>query len=559
MLRAHRYIAAFAAAVLAAPPLPSLPQTVQAQQEAPTVRVTTRLVVVNVVVQDKKGAPVEGLSREDFTVLDEGQPQSISLFSVETARRQLTTEPLPPNTFTNRPADSGNLQSVTAILLDFLNTRWQDRVYAKEQVVKFLQQLQPDDRVALYSLGTGLRVLHNFTTDSASLVRALKRQKDTDTTHVEASIPEEADTGDAEIDAILNELFQQMADFYVQDRARRTADALVDISNHLSSFPGRKNLVWVSSSFPISIGMDEMVLGSTRNRQMLTPDIERAVRALNDANLAVYPVDARGLVVGLPDISQRPPARSRGRPSALIDNRALNLSHDTMNLLAERTGGRAFYNNNDIKGAIRRAIDDAQVTYTLGYYPAHNKWNGDFRRIRVSLTRKGARLRHRTGYFTLLPRPPAEADPETRRLDLVREAQNPLPSSSVGLTVHIKPLRSAGTLAVRLDVRLDLSQLTLAEQNGRHTGTLDWLFGQFHSEGEKLRTAMQTTALSLSQANLQEAAHSGVQISKLIELAPSAEQLVVVVRDVPSGNLGSVFIPLKPLLESELAPAPNPR
>jgi VWFA-related protein len=558
MLRQRPRFAALLVASLLCLPITIQPQ--QAPQEPAALRVTTRLVVVNVIVQDSKGAPLEGLTRDDFALRDEGDPQGISLFSMETMRRLVTAEPLPPNTFSNRAANSqGQGQSVTAILLDFLNTRWQDRVYAKAQVVKFLQQLQPDDRVALYSLSSGLRVLHNFTTDSESLVRALNRQKNADATHAEASIPEQADTGDADMDAILNELFQQMADFYVQDRARRTADAMVAIANHLASFPGRKNLVWVSSSFPIHMGMDEMVPNSTRNRQTFSRDIERAVRALNNANLSVYPVDARGLVVGMPDISRRPPAGSRGRLSSLIDNRALNLSHDTMNLLADRTGGRAFYNSNDIKGAIRRAIDDAQVTYTLGYYPSHNKWDGAFRRIRVSVNRKDAKLRYRTGYFTLLPPQPAGSDLQERQLELVREAQNPLPSTSVGFTVHVKPLRSAGTLAVRLTVELPVSQVTLAEENGRHNGTLDWLFGQFHSDGEKLRTVMQTTPLSFSLADLQEASRGGVQISKLIELAPSAERLVVIVRDVPSGNLGSVFIPLKPLLELEPAPAPNPR
>src|SRR5262249_3691066 len=143
------------------------------KKEPPILRVSTRLVQVNALVEDKSGNPVADLTREDFILTEKGQPQTISLFSMESSRPPETAKPLPPNTFTNRSEyRAGTPPSVTAVLLDGLNTRFQDQAYAKTQIIKFLEQLQPHDRVALYALGTRLRVLHDFTSDAAPLLRA---------------------------------------------------------------------------------------------------------------------------------------------------------------------------------------------------------------------------------------------------------------------------------------------------------------------------------------------------------------------------------------------------
>jgi VWFA-related protein len=181
----------------------------------------------------------------------------------------------------------------------------------------------------------------------------------------------------------MNAANQCLTDFYTVNRVERTAGTLEDIANHLAPLPGRKNLIWVSGSFPLYIWLDAPYTPAiaTQERRTFSNEIERAARALNNAGLAIYPVDARGLIA--PSFANRRPGSTRGdipgrrgyqAPITLSPNRA---NFDALNTLADRTGGRVFYHTNDILGSIRRAIDDSRVTYVLGYYPSHGQWDGD--------------------------------------------------------------------------------------------------------------------------------------------------------------------------------------
>src|ERR1700722_13322788 len=154
--------------------------TAAAQTPAPVLKTTTHLVQVNVVVHGKKDQPVEDLKKEDFTVLDNGQPQQIATFSLESANPAEAQKrtPLGQNIFTNRVELKPKApNSVTILLLDRLNTRLEDQVYAKQQLIKALGQVQPEDRVAVYALGIDLKIIHDFSTDSTSILRALGKLK----------------------------------------------------------------------------------------------------------------------------------------------------------------------------------------------------------------------------------------------------------------------------------------------------------------------------------------------------------------------------------------------
>ncbi len=146
--------------------------------------------------------------------------------------------------------------SVTVILLDALNTHFIDMAYARGQVKKFLKQLRPGDRVALYGLSNELYVLHDFTQDADSLLRALDDSKNTENFHVGASEETPADTGDDNVDAFMDQASHQIAEYANIDRADLTAQALEAIADHLAGMPGRKNLVWVSGAFPINMTGD---------------------------------------------------------------------------------------------------------------------------------------------------------------------------------------------------------------------------------------------------------------------------------------------------------------
>src|ERR1700686_2230394 len=160
----------------AAPHSPQSPNQPAAPQDSPIIRSTTHLVQVSVVVTDKKGQPITGLKKENFTVLDESNPQQIAFFFAEAPRPAAPTTPLPKNVYTNRYDLKGqDPGAVTVVLFDSLNTSPQDQAYVRQQVTKFLKTLKPQDHVAIYALTTKLLLLHEFTQDSAALVDAANK------------------------------------------------------------------------------------------------------------------------------------------------------------------------------------------------------------------------------------------------------------------------------------------------------------------------------------------------------------------------------------------------
>src|SRR5215831_10038510 len=274
-------------------------------QEDGVLKVTTRLVQISVVVHDKNGMPVRDLTKEDFALFDKGQEQKILFFSKESSEVPLVNAPpLEPGVVSNRFANftSGGQKhlaplptSLTVILLDGLNTSFTDQHYAKEALIKFLNQIQPGDRVAIYTLTNGLRVLHDFTSDTESLLSALAKHRNQESSALSASSYDDANTGDDNLDAFLDLSNDAIANFYQARRVETTLSALEAIAHHLAGMPGRKNLIWLSGGFPAIVGQN--VDGSLSNDfQTYSDQIKRAMRTINDIGLAIYPVDARGLM-----------------------------------------------------------------------------------------------------------------------------------------------------------------------------------------------------------------------------------------------------------------------
>jgi len=256
---------------------------------------------------------------------------------------------------------------------------------------------------------------------------------------VDASVAQESDNPNRNIAAFLNNAYQREANFFTENRVHQTVEALTAIANHVGTLPGRKNLIWVSATFPFSIGYDNPAVRGFDNRKLFANDIETAARALTTANMAVYPVDARGLTT--PDTGATAKIASPFGSSRIASQPAFRpvstATFDTMNMLADRTGGRAFYNRNDVWGAIRDAIDDSRVTYELGYYPQGIEWNGKFREIRVEVKRPGAHVRARKGYFAL---PEPKLTPQLRQAIIALSAKSPLEPTGIGVTVHVEKI-----------------------------------------------------------------------------------------------------------------------
>ena len=528
----------------APPPDQSFPAptaTSSGQTAKTTLRVTTRAVQVSVIAQDRDGRAVSGLTKNDFTVFDNGAPQKIASFTQQsshvTADIRLVSAPAPANTFSNRFENKSNVPpSITVILLDTLNTDFHDMASARGQVVSFLRQVQPEDRIALYALTQKLVVLHDFTTDNAVLLRALGKVSKTDQGSV-AQLEQSTATGSAisEVqsggagDGNAGIFLQGLDREYVSDltnTVEETASAFKAIAKHLASLPGRKNLVWVSGSFPFQLTWTP---GSRNETKSFDAEINDASQALSDANVAIYPVDARALLApGLPAVLQKP---SRPPQNTL----------DTMQVLAQKTGGLAFYNTNDIGGSIRRAIDDASLTYEIAYYPTNDKWDGRFRDIKVEVNKPGVHLRYRNGYIAS-PNEQHTADNSAHLLTAA--ARSSLEATELGLNVQINAVDAPGPKQVKVEVRVDPDRLHFEMNAGHWTDNVEVAWIELDADGNDIGHSARTMRLNIPDQTHDKVEREGLVFSQTIGLVDGCVELRLVARDGGTGALGSVNISL---------------
>jgi VWFA-related protein len=529
--------------------------TPPASQALTPLRVATHFVQVHVIVQDKKGAPVTGLAKEDFTLLDQGQPEKIAFFSEESgnlAEAQASAQPLPPGIFSNRYEQTGQAPgNVTVILLDALNTPFTVQSYMRSSAVKVLRQLNPQDHVAIYVLGPGrLRIIQDFTQNSTALLHAINTEKGQYSLEVDTSAGDNALTGGDpftdEWDAAggANGWNAKWAHSLIPARAQFTSQAIAAIANHLASIPGRKSLVWLSSNFPVSMGL---------------------TRVLNQSDIAVYPMDPGGMrnapafAATAGETSQLGGHSTGGENGLPVDTSTLSPSLDpsTMNELADRTGGRASYNNNDIAGSVRSAMDDGRVSYVLGYYPNHGKWDGRFHEITVKVDRSDVGVRSRKGYFAL-----AEAPSGQKEMHAVIEdaLKSPLDSTGLGLTVGVQPGSQLGQASFTLN--LDAQGVRLDEDAGQWKGGLEIVFCQYDAKGDSIGAVESHLTLNLQKEMYDHVMQQGIKMTKQLAIASGAEILKVVVFDTASGAMGTVTVPVKnyhqPVPEGTAAPPGAP-
>ncbi len=531
-----------------------------AREKASCLRVVTRLVQVNVVVLDNHKQAVEGLTKDDFRILDGGRPQQISVFRVDINQPAVAPGPkLPRGIYTNGLGSRAQaLRNVTAVLLDGLNTRTQDQAYARAQIMKFLERLPPGDHIALYALGSDLRVLHDFTTDNRALLRVLAKLNGTISNVLDGSEPEPADSGDDQLDSILNDMTSREAEFFTTLRVQMTARAIAAIARHLADIPGRKSLIWVSGGFPEIFGLEPATTSQGFTRQQgpgprtgpfdllrtYGGDIDQMIREVNQVNLAIYPVDARGLT---------PPAMfsAQRRTINMRNINPITPNLETMNELAERTGGAAYYNTNDIAGAVRDVLEQSRVTYVLGYYPDHNDWKGEERKIKVQVGRSGLQLRYRHSYIAFPDEPEA---PAAAPLETV--AFGHLDASALGLTVRaaLGPISPGSTSADRTLMYQLLvwpGGLSFHEDGGRWVASVTVLELQLSPEGKNLRGVTKTMQLHLKRETYAQIEREGFAFADRLARVRGAVRFCLVVRDDPSGALGSVTVPLAQLASSK--------
>jgi VWFA-related protein len=408
-----------------------------------TLKVNSRAVLVDVIVTDKSGKPVRGLKQDDFAVLEDGKPQSLAYFEEHTAddlarrSQKLEFPSLPPNVFSNfSPLPTP--PAVNVLLLDALNTPMDDQMWLRRSAQHYLKTLKPGTRLAIFTMGMRLSFVEGFSDDPALLAMALGYRKNDKAeaavmlqtmgeqnalNSVIALMVAQEDQGpNSPIPAVSPESVAAFQGFlqesrYEQDSDReyKTLQDLNQLATFLAAFPGRKNVIWMSGAFPLDL------FGQTQMR--FDDAIKTTINLLSAARVAVYPVDARGTTVqqfytaeNILDPTVTTPAQLLGPPPGVAANspnagqggfsggllkegEKRGNSNSTMDMLAEQTGGKAFYNQNDLTSIIGKVVGSSADFYTLSYTPSNTNMNGGFRDISIKVGGDKYKLSYRRGYF----------------------------------------------------------------------------------------------------------------------------------------------------------------
>lgn len=580
----------------------------------PTFKVSTRAVVVDVVVTDAKGHPVKGLKQEDFHLAEDGHPQQLRSFREfsevelpsETASTPASTKKPDPNLFSNETAapDSG---AVTMVLFDLLNTPPQDQVLARRELIKFLESKPKNLQFALCTLSPGdsrLRLIQGFTQDETVLVAAA-RGKGKKETPQEVRWQSSA-TATANSVGIVGDLAQEGRSSGFQnllgtlqgmqaeqrgtdadDRIAATVDSLTQLARYLSAIPGRKNVVWLSGSFPMFIPAPNGPDDSASDNRSYSEPVKLLTNLLAEAQVAVYPVDVRGLVAGglsaensgssfapLPEMPNSTPQIMRplgpDRPKGLEELDQEATERETLNRVAIATGGKAFFNSNGIRNAIATAVEQGSNYYALSYTPSNKTYNGKLRKIRVALAEKGYSLHYRQGYFAEDANTPAQDEELARRIRAAAMQHGSPPSrqilcsatvGSVGsktkmnhnqvgevlLASNKKPILPPVVEVQHYSIDYSLlgSQLQFIRQpNATYRNVLTLMVASFDSQG-----AMLTATSYVGISNLEPSAYKDViggnfTLHQEADVPTQAAWLRIGIQDQMSGRLGTIEMPL---------------
>ncbi len=496
--------------------------TIHAQDT--TFRVGTQLVQVDVVVKNAKGS-VRGLEKRDFTLFDNGKPVQIAVFAMREESKPRQIPLLEPGVVTNEPLLSGTEPvSATVILFDFLNTDAADLAYGRLQALKYLEKAQRREQVAIYTLNKTLKVAQHFTADHDQLVATIQKLVPETSVDLTAGglVNDLPVTGDAIADGMMRNAAKMMQQNARSRREDITSAALATVARHLKGVPGRKKLIWISSSLPMAFHDTQEHNGvTTIEDEFYAEKIDVPGKLLVEANVALYGVDPKGLTVsgdGLADV---------------------NL--EAMIRLASLTGGKAVYMDNGVAEAIEESIEDTDVTYTLGFYPGGEN-DGAFHSLRVKVDKPGLEVRYRKGYSAEQFRPLLD---KQRGSTLTAWAEEPLDATEIPISAIAVKGPKAGTN--RVNIGVDLSALHLEQRNGRWTGRIEVAI--LTGKDRKTQGVHQTIRLNLTPERLQTVLKTGLVVSSDVPIArpngkPLDRELHIVVMDGMTGKAGSVRVPM---------------
>jgi VWFA-related protein len=533
----------------------------RSQEPAPTFRAGTRLVEISVTVLDRKGNPVTDLAAGDFQIQDNGKPRPVAFFRFEGAVESGRPAPaLPRGVFSNTAEASGRAsRNVTALVLDGLNTPPLYNARVRAQVMRYLKAMAPENRIGIFHMGRGLRVLHDFTDDSASLREKIEKARleiplesvtDFADSITEAEQFVDMFAGDPEAQAATAEMMKSQLEMEMaanaaarRSRMERSLAAMETLGQHLAGIPGRKNLVWITGGFSMVAILGEMGMGPRGDVQDFEDQVRAVSQRLAQRGVTLYIVDARGIETQRDmsaSVRQPLPVRGRGRFEPQMDAEAINNDpFPAMSLMASITGGRYLYNTNDLAAGFKQALADLRGGYTVGFYAgdeADDKWH----RLRVRVARAGLNVRHREGYLAEkeMGRRPAWTTDTWRAA-----AANPIGSSALQITVLCQPMAGGEYL---LRIQTGAGALLFRDEGGGLKAELQIMIAGRAADG-RMWTNLNEVSVKLPPERLEKLRESVAPVLRRWKPDAATTALRVIVRDKLTGQYGSVDVPLAKL------------
>lgn len=518
-----------------------------AAQEPPpvTFRLEVNYVEVDAIVTDAQGKVVSNLTADDFEILEDGKPQKISTFSlvnlpIQRAERPLLASvPVEPDVQTNE----GGEGRIYLIVLDDLHTDATRAYRVKAALHRFFEQnFGVNDLAAIVYTGGRAKDSQDFTNSARLLLASVDKFTGR---KLRSATLEKIDA--ARQDPISGQLGPG-DDPHEQERAfqaRNVMNTIRQLAEFMAGVRGRrKAMLLISEGVDYDIYQAMGVEGSTASSILL--DTQDAIAAATRGNVAIYAIDPRGLTtdaVGLIETSSTFEDQGVGEVSARNE---LRLSQQSLQVLAENTGGFAAVNQNDFNSAFDRIVTENSTYYVLGYYPANDKRDGRYRKLQVRVKRPGLMVRSRKGYFAARGRAATPKPTNSKALNpaIDQALASPLPMPGVPMKVFAAAYKGpAPNAAVAIAVELDASKFDFVEKDGVWNERLEVVSGATDANGKLFPGERATVNLALKPATYERVKAKGLRVLTQANLPPGRYQLRVAAGNA-NGKAGSLVYDL---------------
>ncbi|HTL45954.1 MAG TPA: VWA domain-containing protein [Vicinamibacterales bacterium] len=524
---------------------PAPPQPPAGGQPPLTFKVDVNYVEIDAQVTDAQGNFVRNLTKDDFQIVENGKPQTLTVFSTVDIPVEHVDPPLfaktaiPPDVSTNARPFEGRL---FVIVVDDLHTAPSRTARVRAAARLFISRyVGANDLVAVINTSGFSSGVQDFTSNRTLALRA-----------VDTAIGQKADSattaalddyyrnnsggiaGDSTAAADSNELERYT-------KARNALSTMKALATYLDGIHGRRKAVVFFSE---GIDYDTTNPFAGKYATEVQDAMQQTIAAATRGNVSIYSVDPRGVTSGTEDLIEIQSFPQDNSISSTQLMEEMRVQHDNLRVLSDQTGGFAVLNQNDFTNAFGRILDDNSSYYVLGYYPTNENRDGKFRSVQIKVLKPGLRVRARKGYYAPKGKAAAAKPTEGKGSPELREAMDS-PVGVSGLTVHAFAAAFRGAApkdAVAIALEIDGTRLPFKQSpEGLFTDDLEISMYAADQKGKIQDGAQDVLNLRLKPATHEVVSKGSFRVVRKLQIPPGKYSVRIGARESNSGLLGTVF------------------